>query len=67
MKRNLDNYYFRVIRNGVADNVCWSDLTEIEMQECIKKFDREALIRFCIGLGKTIRDLGDQLDLAAED
>lgn len=61
--RDLDGYYFRVTRNGITDNYCWSDLTESEMSEVIERYDRDALARFCIGLGKTIRNIGDQLDL----
>lgn len=66
MDRNLDGYYFRVERDGRFVNKSFSDLTEDEMVECIQRFDREALMRFCIGLGKAIREIGDALGLYGE-
>jgi len=31
MDRNLDGVYFRIMRNGKWDSVCFSDLTEEQM------------------------------------
>lgn len=66
MDRNLDGYYFRVKRNEEFYNVAFSDLTEDEMYSSIEGFDVDALKRLAVGLGKTIRSIGDELDLFAE-
>lgn len=63
MNRNLDGYYFRVKRNDKYENICWSDLTEDEMNMILTGRSEEWLKALCIGLGKTIREIGDQLDL----
>lgn len=66
MNRNLDGYYFRVKRNDKWENICWSDLTEAEMNELIANKSNEWLKSLCIGLGKTIKEIGDQLNLVME-
>ena len=62
-KRNLDGYYFRVARDGHFENVCFSDLNQREMMQVLNGRDNEWLKSLCIGLGKKIRDIGNQLDL----
>lgn len=66
MNRNLDGAFFRVKRDGSWDNVCFSDLTEDEMNEQLQNRDVEWLKSMCKILGTTIRGLGDQLDLVSE-
>ena len=61
--RNLDGYYFRVKRDDKWQNICFSDLTEDEMKEVTQNRSVEWLQSLAIGLGKVIRDIGDQLDL----
>lgn len=63
MDRNLDGVYFRVKRNEQWENVCFSDLSEDEMKEVLSGKDAEWLKSLCYALGKTIRKIGDQLDL----
>ena len=64
--RELDGFYFRVERNGKWQSICFSDLTEDEMREVIKDKSVDWLQSLAIGLGKTIRDIGDQLDLSCK-
>lgn len=64
--RNLDGVYFRIKRDGFWQNICFSDLTEEEMDEVMKDRPIEWFQRMCKILGKTIRDIGDQFDIAAE-
>lgn len=66
MDRNLDGVYFRVKREDKYDNVCFSDLTEEQMDEVLKGRDEEWLRNMCKILGKTIRKIGDELDILAE-
>ena len=37
MQRNLDGVYFRMERDGKWTNVCFSDLTEEEMDKVMKE------------------------------
>lgn len=63
MNRDLDRIYFRVKRGEKWDNVCFSDLTDEEMDEILKDRNEEWLKSVCKILGRTIRDIGDSLDL----
>lgn len=65
-KRNLDGVYFKVYRDGKWDNVCFSDLTQEEMENVMKNRDVDWLKSLCIQLGKTIRKIGDELDIVCE-
>ena len=64
--RELDGYYFRVKRNGKWCSVCFSDLTENEMKEMLENRNTDWLKSLCIGLGKRIREIGDELNLSCE-
>ena len=66
MNRNLDGIYFRVERDGKWENACFSDLTQDEMENVMKNRDIDWLKSMCIQLGKTIRRIGDQLDIVCE-
>lgn len=65
MDRNLDGIYFRVNRDGKWDNVCFSDLDEHEMIEAMKDKDITWIKSLCIILGKRIKEIGDEFNLAA--
>lgn len=41
MDRKLDGVFFRVNRNGKWQNVCFSDLTDEEMDEVLEAKSRE--------------------------
>lgn len=66
MDRNLDGVYFRIKRGDSYDNVCFSDLTDEQMDEVLKDQSEEWLRSLCKTLGKTIRKMGDELDIVAE-
>lgn len=66
MNRDLDGVYFRVKRDGIYESVCFSDLTEEEMDNVMKDKHEEWLRNMCKILGQTIRNIGDQLDIVME-
>ena len=59
--RNLDGFYFRI----GTENICWSDLTEEQMNEVLEGRSEEWIKNFCIRLGQIIREIGDQFDIVA--
>ena len=63
INRNLDQSYFRVFREGKWQNICFSDLTEDEMKEQLEDRNEEWYKNMIIHLAKTIRNIGDELDL----
>lgn len=63
MNRELDGVYFRIKRDDKWDNICFSDLTEEEMNEVLKDKDIEWLKSLCIILGKTLKEIGDYFDI----
>ena len=60
MNRNLDGVYFRVKRDDHWQNICFSDLTEKEMDNVMKDKSEEWLRNMCKILGATIKDIGVQ-------
>jgi hypothetical protein len=66
MNRNLDGVYFRVKRNGKFENVCFSDLSESEMDSVMNDRDEQWLKSLCKVLGQTIHRIGDELDITGE-
>lgn len=67
MNRNLDGVYFRIKREDKWENICFSDLTEEEMDDIMNGRPEEWLRSMCKILGKTIRKIGDQLDIVMEE
>lgn len=65
-KRNLDGIYFRVERDGKWDNVCFSDMTQEEMESVMSNKDVYWLKSMCIQLGKKIRNIGNLFDIVFE-
>lgn len=63
MDRNLDGVYFRVKRDDKWCNVCFSDLTETEMDEVMTGRNDEWLRSMCKILGRTIKNIGDELGI----
>lgn len=63
MNRDLDGIYFRVKRDEKWDNVCFSDLTDEEMDTVLEGRDTEWLKSVCKILGRTIKNIGDELDI----
>ena len=66
MNRNLDGVYFRIKRDEKWQNICFSDLTEEEMDEVMEGRPIEWHKSMCRILGKTIKNIGDQLDLVLD-
>lgn len=66
MNRNLDGVYFRIKRDDKWENICFSDLTEEEMDDILKDKPDKWLRNMCKILGKTIKDIGEQLDIVME-
>lgn len=66
IQRNLDGVYFRMKRGDKYMNVCFSDMTEDEQDEVLKGRNEEYLRNFVKILAKTIRKIGDELDIVGE-
>ena len=66
MNRNLDVIYFRVQRDEKGGKACFSDLTQEEMERVMENKEIDWLKSMCIQLGKTIRRIGDELDIMCE-
>ena len=66
MDRNLDGIYFRVERDGKWQSICFSDLTEDEMDSVLSNWNEDQLKRMCKVLGMTIKGIGDRFDIAGE-
>lgn len=64
--RNLDGVYFRVKRNDEYKSVCFSDLTDTEMDEVLKGREDNWLRGLCKILGNSLRELGDQFDIICD-
>ena len=67
MNRDLDGIYFRVKRGNRWESVCFSDLSDEEMDEILKDRNEEWLKSVCKILGRTIRRIGDELDICCGD
>lgn len=62
--RELDGVFFRIQRNDKWQNICFSDLTEEEMDSVLENRDVAWLRELCKILGKTIRGIGDYCDIS---
>lgn len=63
VNRDLDGIYFRVKRNNRWESVCFSDLTDEEMDKVLEGHSVQWLKSTCKILGRTIRSIGDSLDI----
>lgn len=66
-KRKLDGIFFRVKRNDKWQNICFSDLTEIEMHDVLEGRSEEWLKSLAIHLGESLRKLGDLCNVYVGD
>lgn len=57
MKRNLDGVYFRVKRNKNYENICFSDLSEIEREEICRYKPIEWLKKMLYIMTDTIKEI----------
>lgn len=67
IKRNLDGVYFRIQRDGKWDSICFTDLTEAEMDEVLKNKDKVWVVGLAKILAKTIQNIGYQFNLVGKD
>lgn len=62
-KRDLDNVYFRVKRGKHWESICFSDLSDEEMDKVLEGRSVQWLKSVCKILGRTIKRIGDEQDL----
>lgn len=62
MNRDLDGVYFRVKRDGSWQSICFSDLSDEEMDKVLEGHSVEWLKSVCKILGRTIKRIGDELE-----
>ena len=54
MKRELDGCYFRIVRDGVGQSVCFTDLTKEERTALLADKDTQFLKNLCCYLADRI-------------
>lgn len=62
-KRDLDGIYFRVKRGKYWESICFSDLSDEEMEKVLEGHSVEWLKKTCKILGRTIKCIGDEQDI----
>ena len=62
MNRELDGCYFRIVRDGVGQSVCFTDLTKEERTELLADKDEQCLRNLCFYLADRIQELGDVIE-----
>lgn len=62
MKRELDGCYFRIVRDGVGQSVCFTNLTKEERTELLADKDEQFLRNLCCYLADRIQELGDVIE-----
>lgn len=62
MNRELDGCYFRIVRDGVGQSVCFTDLTKEERTELLADKDEQFLRNLCFYLADRIQELGDIIE-----
>ena len=66
MLRNLDGMYFMTERDGKPIPVCFTDLTEEEIEEIIGERSADWWKSVALNLKECINEIGEQFDLARE-
>lgn len=62
MNRELDGCYFRIVRDGVGQSVCFTDLTKEERTALLADKDERFLRDLCCYLADRIQELGDIIE-----
>ena len=62
MNRELDGCYFRIVRDGVGQSVCFTDLTKEERTALLADKDEQFLRNLCCSLADRIQELGDIIE-----
>lgn len=58
----MDGIYYRVKRNGVWENVCFTDMTEEEVSHCLGDISATYWRRIAEILARRLRELGEFLE-----
>ena len=64
--RHLDGVYCRVMRNGNACSVSFTDLNHEEQEEFLQTLTPEGIKKMCFILAETLRDIADQFNVVAK-
>ena len=62
MNRELDGCYFRIVRDGVGQSLCFTDLTKEERAALLEDKDARFLKNLCCYLADRIQELGDIIE-----
>lgn len=62
MNRELDGCYFRIVRDGIRQSVCFSDLTKEERDALLADKDAQFLKNLCCYLADRIQELGNLIE-----
>ena len=62
MNRELDGCYFRIVRDGIGQSVCFTDLTKEECEKLLEDKDTQFLKNLCCYLADRILELGDIIE-----
>lgn len=62
MNRELDGCYFRIVRDGMGQSVCFTDLTKEERDTLLADKDEQFLRNLCCYLANRIQELGDIIE-----
>lgn len=62
MNRELDGCYFRIVRDGVGQPVCFTGLTKEECTALMAEKDEQFLRNLCCYLADRIQELGDIIE-----
>ena len=62
----MDGVYFRVKRNGTWDSICFSDLTEEEMEDVFKDKNVDWYQQLCKILAGRLRSIAEEIQEEAE-
>ena len=62
MNRELDGCYFRIVRDGVGQSACFTDLTKEERDTLLADKDAPFLKNLCCYLADRIQKMGDILE-----
>ena len=62
MNRELDGCCFRIMRDGVGQSVCFTDLTKEERDILLAEKDTQFLKNLCCYLADRIQELGDIIE-----
>ena len=61
--RELDGVYFRVERDGKCQNICFTDLTEEEIETVVGERSTEWWKSLALILKGVINDIGEQFNI----